>query len=294
MTDTAVRPSGLTYRVSGFAPPGPCEAETRPSKRGGTMTDTATRAPARPTPPVQDPLQRADPRSAPERPRSRQRDGGAPDHQDRGQHRCGRGAAELQEPGVGGQRPLDHRRPEAGDHEGQEVAGQLQAAAGQRHRLQGHPPGRQHVGVLRSAGHPGHPPHPRLPGLNPRSFDGNGNYTFGLTEQLVFPEIDYDTVDSPGAWTSRSSPPLRTTHRAKPCSTLSTSHSGAKGRHNKWLRRHSRTSSARRRSSRSGPTPGASTAAAPRSVYRRFNLCRVCLRNMAHAGEIPGVTKASW
>ena len=33
-------------------------------------------------------------------------------------------------------------------------------------------------------------------GLNPRSFDGNGNYTFGLTEQLVFPEIDYDTVDA--------------------------------------------------------------------------------------------------
>jgi large subunit ribosomal protein L5 len=32
-------------------------------------------------------------------------------------------------------------------------------------------------------------------GLNPRSFDGNGNYTFGLTEQLVFPEIDYDSVD---------------------------------------------------------------------------------------------------
>lgn len=33
-------------------------------------------------------------------------------------------------------------------------------------------------------------------GLNPRSFDGNGNYTFGVTEQLIFPEIDYDQVDS--------------------------------------------------------------------------------------------------
>ena len=32
-------------------------------------------------------------------------------------------------------------------------------------------------------------------GLRPTSFDGNGNYTFGLTEQLVFPEIDYDSVD---------------------------------------------------------------------------------------------------
>jgi large subunit ribosomal protein L5 len=34
-------------------------------------------------------------------------------------------------------------------------------------------------------------------GLNPRSFDGNGNYTFGLTEQLVFPEVDYDSIDQP-------------------------------------------------------------------------------------------------
>ncbi len=33
-------------------------------------------------------------------------------------------------------------------------------------------------------------------GLNPRSFDGNGNYTFGVTEQLIFPEVDYDAVDS--------------------------------------------------------------------------------------------------
>lgn len=32
-------------------------------------------------------------------------------------------------------------------------------------------------------------------GLNPRSFDGRGNYSFGIKEQLVFPEIDYDSID---------------------------------------------------------------------------------------------------
>jgi small subunit ribosomal protein S14 len=31
-----------------------------------------------------------------------------------------------------------------------------------------------------------------------------------------------------------------------------------------------------------------------RGVYRRFALCRICFRQLAHAGEIPGVTKASW
>jgi len=33
-------------------------------------------------------------------------------------------------------------------------------------------------------------------GLSPKSFDGNGNYTFGVTEQLIFPEIDYDAIDT--------------------------------------------------------------------------------------------------
>ena len=33
-------------------------------------------------------------------------------------------------------------------------------------------------------------------GLPPRSFDGHGNYTFGITEQLIFPEIEYDRVDT--------------------------------------------------------------------------------------------------
>ena len=34
-------------------------------------------------------------------------------------------------------------------------------------------------------------------GLSPRGFDGRGNYTFGVTEQLIFPEIDYDKIDTP-------------------------------------------------------------------------------------------------
>jgi large subunit ribosomal protein L5 len=32
-------------------------------------------------------------------------------------------------------------------------------------------------------------------GLNPRSFDGRGNYSMGIREQVIFPEIDYDTID---------------------------------------------------------------------------------------------------
>ena len=32
-------------------------------------------------------------------------------------------------------------------------------------------------------------------GLNPRAFDGRGNYAMGITEQIIFPEIDYDKID---------------------------------------------------------------------------------------------------
>jgi large subunit ribosomal protein L5 len=33
-------------------------------------------------------------------------------------------------------------------------------------------------------------------GLSPTSFDGHGNYTFGVTEQLIFPEVEYDRIDT--------------------------------------------------------------------------------------------------
>ena len=32
-------------------------------------------------------------------------------------------------------------------------------------------------------------------GLNPKSFDGNGNYSLGIKEQIIFPEINYDKID---------------------------------------------------------------------------------------------------
>ena len=32
----------------------------------------------------------------------------------------------------------------------------------------------------------------------------------------------------------------------------------------------------------------------PKAVFRKFGLCRICVREMAHAGQLPGVTKSSW
>ena len=92
-------------------------------------------------------------------------------------------------------------------------------------------------------------------GLNNRSFDGRGNYTFGVTEQLIFPEIDYDTVDAT---------------RGMDITIVTSADSDEAGRAlldafgfpfrregREWRKRHSSTSSRRRPSSRCAPTPAA-------------------------------------
>ena len=54
---------------------------------------------------------------------------------------------------------------------------------------------RPHVGVRRPAVSIAIPRIRDFRGLNPRSFDGRGNYSLGIREQLIFPEIDYDSID---------------------------------------------------------------------------------------------------
>ena len=49
-----------------------------------------------------------------------------------------------------------------------------------------------------------------------------------------------------------------------------------------------------RNSSKSRIRNRCSLTGRPRAVYRKFGLCRICFREMALKGEIPGVTKASW
>ena len=161
-------------------------------------------------------------------------------------------------------------------------------------------------------------------GLPAHSWDGRGNYTFGLNEQTVFPEIDYDKVDSP---------------RGMDITIVTTAVTNDAGQGparrlrlpvQAWRRGRSRHPKPKQ-----APWPGPrwqgrspveeeevrdfamakkslinKSNAKPkykvrgytrcrrcgraRSVFRKFGLCRICLREMAHAGEIPGLTKASW
>jgi large subunit ribosomal protein L5 len=57
------------------------------------------------------------------------------------------------------------------------------------------PAWRPHVGIRGPSGHAGSARIRDFRGLSGKQFDGNGNYTFGLTEQVMFHEIDQDSID---------------------------------------------------------------------------------------------------
>ena len=127
-------------------------------------------------------------------------------------------------------------------------------------------------------------------GLSPKQFDGRGNYTFGLTEQVMFHEIDQDKIDRVRGMditvvttaTNDDEGRALLRHLGFPFKETERGEEGSdrEGRPQAEVRRSGYT-----RCQRCGR---------PHSVYRKFGLCRVCLREMAHRGELPGVTKSSW
>ena len=102
-------------------------------------------------------------------------------------------------------------------------------------------------------------------GMNPNSFDGRGNYTFGVTEQLIFPEIDYDKIDTVrGHGHHHRHHRARPTTRAAHCCARSASRSAATTEPgvDRWPRRHSSRSS----------------SAQPKFKVRGYTRCRRCGR----------------
>ncbi len=78
----------------------------------------------------------------------------------------------------------------------QEVGRDVQGARRPGDRLQGDAARRAHVRVPRPARQHRDAAHPRFPRrISARSFDGRGNYSLGVKEQIIFPEIQYDQID---------------------------------------------------------------------------------------------------
>ena len=211
-------------------------------------------------------------------------------------------------------------------------------------------------------------------GLNPRSFDGRGNYSMGVREQLIFPEIDYDSIDEVRGLdvtitttaadrrgglraAARARHAVRRRRAAPAQSRQGAAEEeeeqrkeearlraeaeqaaleqlkeenpeayakperarggrGGRGRRRRGRRRRRATptkdderrkrvgddgqdftdasSRAQSPSSRPATTTAAASAGARAPYYRKFGLCRICLREAAHKGYVPGMTKSSW
>ena len=133
-------------------------------------------------------------------------------------------------------------------------------------------------------------------GLSPKQFDGHGNYTFGLNEQSMFHEIDSDRVDRP---------------RGMDITVVTTATNDEEGRAllrrlgfpfkrdgentlagypdcllggERWPRRPRRQGRGKPKFKVRGYTR-CQRCGRPRAVYRKFGLCRICVREMAHAGR---------
>ena len=162
-------------------------------------------------------------------------------------------------------------------------------------------------------------------GLPAHSWDGRGNYTFGLTDQTVFPEIDYDKIDATAGMDITIVTTAATNEQGKALLDafgfpFKRGDDAGAPRHEAQASRPVRAARAQRQAAaeeevregtdmakkslinKANATPKYKVrgytrcrrCGRARSVYRKFGLCRVCLREMAHAGEIPGLTKASW
>ena len=128
-------------------------------------------------------------------------------------------------------------------------------------------------------------------GLSPKQFDGHGNYTFGLTEQSMFHEINVDKIDRV---------------RGMDVTIVTSADTDEEGRALlrklgfpfKEDRDMAKTSlkikAARKPKFAVRAYTRCNRCGRPKSVYRKFGLCRICLRELALKGDLPGVTKSSW
>jgi ribosomal protein S14 len=169
-------------------------------------------------------------------------------------------------------------------------------------------------------------------GVSNRAFDGRGNYNLGFKEQIIFPEIDYDKIDTLRGMNIAITTTARTDDEARRCCPRSASRSSTEGtamaklavvlrdqKRRKTVEKFkskraalldiiedSRASDEAREEARAklqklprdaSPVRLRNRCALtgrPRGVYSKFGLGRNKLRDLALKGEIPGVIKASW
>jgi len=120
-------------------------------------------------------------------------------------------------------------------------------------------------------------------GLSRKSFDGRGNYSFGITEQIMFPEIDFDKIDVIRGMDITITTSARNDAEGDPEVGFEEKQEAMFS-----LQKLPRDSSPVRQRNRCQIT------GRPRGFYRKFGLSRNKLREATMRGDVPGLRKASW
>jgi len=129
-------------------------------------------------------------------------------------------------------------------------------------------------------------------GVSPKGFDGRGNYTLGLRDQLLFPEIDYMKVDKARGMNVSVVTTAQTDEKRESCCSSSACLSGS--------RRNDMATTAKIAKEQKTPKfkvrlrNRCHLCGRPRAYMRKFALCRLCFRKLALDGDVTGVTKSSW
>ena len=142
-------------------------------------------------------------------------------------------------------------------------------------------------------------------GLNPRSFDGRGNYSMGVREQIIFPEIDYDAIDqvrglditiTTTAATDEEAFALLEAlgHAVLEAAATAPTRRPTRTQEAAMAKTSQRVNQARPAKFKTRGYTRCRRCGRPRAVYRKFGVCRICLRELAHNGYIPGMTKTTW
>jgi large subunit ribosomal protein L5 len=142
-------------------------------------------------------------------------------------------------------------------------------------------------------------------GINDKGFDGRGNYTLGISEQIIFPEINIDKINK-----IQGMDITFVTYHLKIKHQLTMAKEGVKAREVKRAKLVAKFAEKRAALKAAGDyigldkLPKASSpvklhnrcklTGRPRGYMRQFGISRVTFRDMALAGKIPGVKKASW
>ena len=184
----------------------------------------------------------------------------------------------------------DHR-PAPGRHQGQEVDRGLQAARRARRSARWSRCAATRCTSSSIAWSTFALPRVRdFKGVSPKSFDGRGNYTLGVREEIIFPEINFEKLDKPKGMNITFNTTAPTTSRgARSCNT-SECPSGT----NQWLRPSICPLTRSRRSGACVTAIGAISVVARAAFLRKFDLCRSASACSALRGDIPGVIKSSW